>query len=466
MAAIFLASTHGTAFGAGAPDAGADDAGPAAVTTPPATDTGGRAGPLPTSPTEQRKQAAPSPSPPGRANEAIDYVTPRYEPTGIPTFGGDTDIGAEAGVAASLTRFGQDIRPYIWNLNVVLSASFKDDNGFRLVQQNYFAALDIPHVDGSAVRLMPALGYVRTINAPYFGRGNGPKSAAPPGTADPTEYNQYLAQTFFLRELTRIVVRRPYEIVVEPILRYVAPRDYAGSRLETDAAAHTGGAPIVRGFRDEPVLTLAAGLIVDSRDNELFPTRGVFHQIGLKYVQGFPLDGDVAYGGASGVFAGYIPLGGESVLALRGVLDFDFGHVPFFDLASGGPFRPLQLPGGSTGVRGVPLGLSSGLIKVVGNVEVRSLFAAYRVFRQKIRLGGDAFVDAGRAFDDYTFASPRDGSGIGVHFGLGGGLYVGWGDAALIRLEVAYSPDAFPVTLPFSSGGPPLGIYVQNGIMF
>jgi hypothetical protein len=72
-----------------------------------------------------------------------------------------------------------------------------------------------------------------------------------------------------------------------------------------------------------------------------------------------------------------------------GVLDFDFGNVPFFDLYTGGPFRLLQLPGGSTGVRGVPLGLDSGLIKVVGNAELRHIFAAFRLLRQKIRLGAD-----------------------------------------------------------------------------
>jgi hypothetical protein len=105
----------------------------------------------------------------------------------------------------------------------------------------------------------------------------------------------------------------------------------------------------------------------------------------------------------------------------------------------------------------------------VGTAMSRSLldrFVTFRLLRQKVRLGGDAFLDAGRAFDDYSFTSPRDGSGIGIHWGTGAGLYVGWGDATLIRVEVAYSPDAYPVTLPFPSGGPPLGIYVQNGVMF
>jgi hypothetical protein len=87
------------------------------------------------------------------------------------------------------------------------------------------------------------------------------------------------------------------------------------------------------------------------------------------------------------------------------------------------------------------------------------------VLRQKIRLGGDAFFDIGRSFDDYSFNSPRDGSGLGLHVGAGGGLYFAWGDAALIRFECAYSPDAFDLHLPFGASAP-LGIYVQDGVMF
>jgi hypothetical protein len=92
------------------------------------------------------------------------------------------------------------------------------------------------------------------------------------------------------------------------------------------------------------------------------------------------------------------------------------------------------------------------------------MFASFHVARQKIRLGADAFFDAGRAFDDYTFDSPRDGSGLGIHWGTGGGFYIAWGDAALVRLEAAYSPDAIALSTPI--GGLPLGIYVEDGVMF
>jgi hypothetical protein len=454
-----LALTHPSAA------ADNDDAGAPAPTTTTAatvTGTGGTMaipqGPLPTGKTEQQKQAA------GKDQLAIDYMTARYEPAGFPIVGGDTDIGLELGVAASLTHFEHDIRPYAWNLNLAFSASFKDDGGFRLVQQSYIATFDAPRATmlfGHVVRFMPAAGYVRTINAPYYGRGNDTTSVVPAGVADPSTYYTFLSQMAYFRAITRIVIRKPFEFFFEPRLRYMAPEAYPGSLLASDAAADGAhGRPVVLGLKNEGIVSLAGGLIVDSRDNELFPTRGVFHQIGVMIDQGIASGNQIAYGNAGAVLGGYIPLGGPLVLAMRAVVDFDVGNVPFYDLYTGGSYRVLQLPGGSTGIRGVPLGRYSGLIKAVGNIEFRALSPSFHVLKQRIRLGGDIFVDAGRAFDDYSFDSPRDGPGVGIHWGTGGGLYVAWGDAALLRVEVAYSPDA---TL---FAGIPVGIYVGDGVMF
>jgi Omp85 superfamily domain len=416
-------------------------------------------GPLPTGATEQQKQVPGQ----GGGELAIDYTTPRYEPAGFPIIGGDTDIGLQLGVAGSLTHFANGTRPYAWNLNLALSASFKNDNGFRLVQQNYIVTFDVPKVTtffGHEVRFLPAAGYVRTIDAPYYGRGNATTSVVPAGVADPSTYYTFFSQMAYARGITRIVIRKPYEIFIEPRVRYMAPQAYPGSLLASDAAADgANGRPIVRGLQNEGIVSLAAGVIIDSRDNELFPTRGVFDQFGVIFDQGIASRNDVAYGNAGAVVGGYVPIG-PLVLAMRGVVDFDVGNVPFFDLYTGGAYRILQLPGGATGVRGVPLGLYSGLIKAVANLELRAMSSSFHLLRQRIRLGGDVFVDAGRAFDDYSFDSPRDGRGIGVHWGTGAGFYVAWGDAALLRAEVAYSPDATLVA------GLPIGIYVGDGVMF
>ena len=86
----------------------------------------------------------------------------------------------------------------------------------------------------------------------------------------------------------------------------------------------------------------ATGVIYDTRDNEIFPRAGAFHQMGIKFAQGLPDDGQVQYGAASGNFAWYFQLGPETVFATRMALDLQVGNVPFYDLYSGGPFATSQ----------------------------------------------------------------------------------------------------------------------------
>ena len=117
--------------------------------------------------------------------------------------------------------------------------------------------------------------------------------------------------------------------------------------------------------------------------------------------------------------------------------------------------------GGSASIRGVPFGRYLGQIKAVGNVELRALLLRVHVFGQTFQLGNDIFADAGRVWSDYTFHSPLDGTGLGLKWGTGVGAYLLWGQAAMFRLDVAYSPDAVA-----ENPGFPFGIYIEDGLSF
>src|ERR1019366_1099290 len=122
---------------------------------------------------------------------------------------------------------------------------------------------------------------------------------------------------------------------------------------------------------------------------------------------------DVRYAEFGAIVRGFVPLGGPLVLAGRLVANAQVGHVPFFDLFQAGPFDQKEMPGGSAGIRGVPVGRSLGPIKALGN---------------------DVFFDAGRVWSDYSFRSPLDGRGLGLKYGVGGGVYFLWGEAAMLRI--------------------------------
>jgi outer membrane protein assembly factor BamA len=186
----------------------------------------------------------------------------------------------------------------------------------------------------------------------------------------------------------------------------------------------------------------------------------MFHQIGTRVGQGVPT-GDVQFGGTGAIFVNYFPLPGPFVFSTRIVLDFLYGNPAFYDLYNAGPFNTWEMPGGGSGVRGVPLGRYSGLVKAVGNAELRFMHAHFKVLGQKFKLGNAGFFDTGRVWDDYTFASPRDGSGLGLKWGAGVGTYIQWGEAAVFRIDFAYSPDAVAESRSF-----PFGLYVADSVAF
>jgi outer membrane protein assembly factor BamA len=259
-----------------------------------------------------------------------------------------------------------------------------------------------------------------------------------------------------VRDLNRIALGGPIDAMTGVTYRFEDPGPYANSKLAQDVAAGT-----VIGVDPMSLVTLAAGIVYDTRDSEIFPRQGSYHQIGLRGTLGVPFDAGARYGAAGAMLATYKPIGGPFTLALRGVADLEFGGVPVYDLYTGGPFQTYEMPGGSAAIRGVPDGRYSGLVKVFGNAEVRALLVRFRVAGQRFRVGGNVLFDADRLWTDYTFTSPLDGRGVGVKWGAGGGLYLQWGQAAVFRLEVAYSPDA-------ASENPslPLGVYVEDGVMF
>lgn len=394
----------------------------------------------------------------------IDYDTPRIEPAGFPLIAGNSDIGVQFGGVATLTRFNHGQRPYVWNLDVLVALSVKGGpHGAEIVQQNYYGQIDATDLFGGKVRSLSAAYYQKTVDTGYFGRGNASPSAPPQIVdGDKARFFKYDAREVRLRSFNRVHMKYPFDLMVAPILRFHDPQIYPGSKLDIDAHTRDAkGHALVHGLGKTSIGSLGVGLVIDSRDNEFFPRRGMYHQMGTRYVQGLAFDGDVQCGGTGFIFANYFPLPGPFVFATRVVLDFLYGNVPFYDLYNAGPFNVWEMPGGREGVRGVPLGRYSGPIKAVGNAEVRAMFTRFHLFGQMFKLGGDVFADTGRLWDDYTFRSPRDGTGIGLKWGTGAGAYLQWGEAAVFRLEMAYSPEARAETPNF-----PFGVYVADSVMF
>jgi hypothetical protein len=403
-----------------------------------------------------------------RAEDPLEPATPRldprrYELAGFPIIGGNSDIGFQFGGAATWTRFYDSAHPYLWNIDLLLSASLKDDTaGFRMVQQSHVLRLDAPDLFGGKARLDARGSFQRTINQGYYGIGNASVAVVPPGQPNVGRTYQYIQQEGRVRAIVRVYhLLGPFDLALGGNLRVEAPSAYAGSQLAADLAAHeSDGSPYLTGASTMLLGTASAGVMLDTRDSEFVTRSGVYYQLGVAGTVG---SADLAsYGEGSAVLAHYAPLGPTFIFANRFVGSFQFGRVPFYDLAQGGVFEPQYLLGSEQGVRGVPLARYAGRVKMITNTELRATpFPRFHILGQRLRIGTNVFFDAGRVWSDYQVISPADGNSLGLKYGVGGGVFLQWGEAAIFRVEVAYSPDAVS-----ENPGFPVGIYVSDGLMF
>lgn len=432
-------------------------------TKPGAPDPNGAAAPAKTGAPDSNGAAAPSTKPGAPdPNSAASLPKTRYELAGFPILGGNTDIGFQLGAAATLTRFYNDVFPYEWNVDLLLSASAKSDEGLRLVQQSHVLRLDAPDLLEGRARLDTRLSFQRTINAGYFGVGNAAPATPASDPCAPGRRFQYLQEEGRVRGIGRIHTPvQGLDVALGFNLRGEDPSVYCGSKLAADLApSQPGGTPAVVGGEPTFLGGGSAGAMLDTRDSEFITTRGIFYQLGVSGTGGTAEH--VGYGEVAAVLAHYAPLGGPFIFAGRFVGSLQFGRVPFYDLQQGGVFEPQYLFGSENGVRGVPAGRYAGQIKILSNLEIRSTpFPKFHLLGQLFRIGTTTFFDVGRVWSGYSAASTADGTSVGLKFGAGGGLFLQWGEAAIFRVEAAYSPDAVA-----ENPSLPIGIYVSDGLMF
>ncbi len=389
----------------------------------------------------------------------------RYELAGFPIIGGNSDIGVQFGGAATYTRFYDGAFPYLWNIDLLLSASLKSDTtgNLRLEQQSHVLRIDVPELAGGRLRLDTRASFQRTINAGYYGVGNATVAGVPPGQSSVGQDYQYEQLEGRVRSIARVHAfdgRGPFDLALGANLRVESPTLYVNSRLAQDLAARDAGGAVLPGGQTTLLGGVAAGLIVDTRESEFITRSGVFYQVGVSLTGG-TAEG-VGYTEAGAVLSHYAPLGGPLIFASRLVVSMQVGRVPFYDLQQGGVFEPQYLFGGEQGVRGVPNGRYAGKAKILSNTELRATpFPRFTLLGQRLRIGLEAFFDAGRVWSDYAAISAADGSNLALKFGVGGGTFLQWGEAAIFRIEAAYSPDAVSENPNF-----PLGLYVSDGLMF
>jgi hypothetical protein len=392
-------------------------------------------------------------------NPAFSDEGPHNEFNLLPVGGGTTDIGIGGGYFAGLARVEEGYDPYLWNIESAGLVTFKLIAGEKVVlpYQDDYIQLTVPRLFGIPLRFELRSEYSWETTLGYYGLGN----ASPAPTASASKYNQYGR----LHPEALVDVR--WRVVDH--LAAMAGVDFSESWLQISqnsklASDLQTGSPEVKqllGTVDTAgVATALGGLQWDTRDNEVSSHSGSYDTLGLKISPGGLKESPYRYAEMTAITRVFVPIiGPHLVLAMRLVGDVLVGQPPFYELSRFQDAYATYALGGQNGVRGVPGQRYYGKVKVLANVEIRTELASFRALGKPMTFGVVALADGGRVWADTSLHPELDGTGIGLKYGLGGGLRLQSGSSFVLRLDVAWSPDA-------SALGAPVGGYFAAGQMF
>jgi len=392
----------------------------------------------------------------------------RTEFGALPAINYDTDLGFGFGAIASVARFATGYRPYKWRLELQAYATVKraPGKGAEFPFHDDYINMDFPGLLENRLRITARVGFRKFANTGYYGFGNASRFDKPWESIDPDEdLAAYQAAHRFhsfdhiyplllvnarvrLWDRSTPAQRRRIEALVGLNTTYNVVRPYPGSKLEQDIASLGDGSKdaqtlgkLLRGTDPALLMVLNLGLLFDTRDHEFTPTRGTFTELSVRSSPG--VQQDLRYAGVALNTAWYKAIVGEYLsFAIRGVADVILGDAPFYELTRFGALQPRDGPGGGWSLRGVPRQRYSGKVKLIQNLELRSMFWRFNVGKSRFLVGAVGFLDAARIWADLrgTELAGQSVDGGTIKVGTGGGLRVRWGETLVIRFDAAYSP--------------------------
>jgi hypothetical protein len=369
----------------------------------------------------------------GPARAADEDPHPHTEVDVVPLVGGDSDVGVGGGAVLEVARHEAGYKPNRWSLQVASLTTFKPSRGgLRIPYEDDYALFTIPDLVPRVLRLQVRPSFTEEATQKFYGLGNGSKVAPYPDPDDPRYEYGRIHPTLVAR--VRLTLARDLYLRVGDSFTWNALDVGKGTRLD----AQVGAVP------DHAVDFFEQALVYDTRDSEIETRRGVWHQLELRESPGGTAAFPYRYAQVDVQLRAYVtPIPQRLTIAARLVADRQLGDPPFYELAR---YEDTFALGGANGVRGVPGQRYYGKTKIFGNLEARVFGPDFDLFGKRFALGGAAFFDAGRVWADWIGDRPDlDGTGLGLKYGVGGGLRIRQGQSLVVRLDVAWSPDAAPI---------------------
>jgi Omp85 superfamily domain len=370
----------------------------------------------------------------------------------IPIAGGDSDVGIGGGLLGDLAALAPGRPPFRWRLEAAAFVTFKvrKAEGLILPYQDYYLDYVVPRTGpGGNMRFDIRPSFTNEVTLRYYGMGNAAPPLAAGADVETLEYERLhptlsaevryrLVDSFYVLAGTAYTYNR---LKVPPMT--VLARDHDAGPADVRA--------LLGNFAPHGVelLTLEAGF--DGRDDETVTRHGQFHT--LRFRVSPHVGGALPYQYERLTLTSrfyWTPIERWLTVSTRLVGDTIFGDAPFYELAR---FDETPAIGGGKAVRGVPAQRYYGKVKAFGNIEAISELLPFTVKQKHLVLGLAAFFDGGRSWTEISRSHPDlDGTGIGLKYGIGGGLRLEEGRTFVVRFDVAWSPDASPVGAYFAAG--------------
>lgn len=326
-------------------------------------------------------------------------------------------------------------RPYRYKLTLHLQRSTEGKLKNRI-------RLKVPRISGTGFGVRLEARLEQNLRTRYYGLGND--SHFDRDLVDP-DSDRFIDENYYnyvLREEPRLLLSFLRHI-------YGPVTASAGFGVESTEVERRGQAAFYLdqgtpdGVKDGFTGFWSFTLEWDSRDDEVVPSSGAFHEwsyensrnslIGL-FLQ------EINFQRYTFTDMRYAALSERFTLAHRAVFEVLTGEIPLYAYGEIGGSRRVKGLGGSDSLRGFDTQRFTDNVRFFANGEVRYLMHSMWVFGQFLEWYGVGYIDAGRVWPDLAEVGPG-----GMHVSAGGGMRLSWDRDFVIRCGAGYSSEQMDV---------------------
>jgi hypothetical protein len=357
--------------------------------------------------------------------ERLDHEQPYHRVGwgfgGVPAVNYNSDEGFGFGVVGNLYRYDGGTAPYAFNVGILIFMTSKAVQSHRL-------ELDLVEPGGSPLRVLSSLGLNVTRTYTYCGLGSAADCGQAQAALGKGASEEELSRYHFVRYVNpygRLDVRyrvdpMPYQ--VEMMFGYRASSLLPGDFSVDQPWPNTLYERDFPGGEKGLISQLQAGVMLDNRDNEPAPIKGIWSELTVRAASK-ALGSTYEHFGYNLTNRTYLPLGtARLVWANRVVFDGLAGEAHLDEMGRVGGSKAYQVFGGKNGGRGIRQGYFVGRIKNMVQEELRLTYATAHLNKLTLDFGAVAFFDLGLVASDWDaldeLGRPLVSEGVGLRFAM------------------------------------------------